>query len=130
MYIDQANYYRKTGDIMKEISKAEFIRRITNGKSLFIGISPAMDDSEINTVRQRRLNAKMYVPRTCIAKSNGHLVFSNDSHLYLADVKPHTFIKCYATEDDVLVVEHKWFDINWQGNIEDIRYKYLYYTMA
>ena len=40
---------------MKEISKAEFVRRITNGKSLFIGISPAMDDGEISAVRQRRL---------------------------------------------------------------------------
>ena len=114
---------------MKEISKAEFVRIITNGKSLFIGISPAMDDSEINAVRRNRLNAKMYVPRTCVAKSNGHLVFDNDSHLYLADVKPHTFIKCYATEDNVLIVEQKWLDIDWQGNVEETRYRYLYYAM-
>lgn len=30
-------------DNIKEISKAEFVRKITSGKSLFIGISPAMD---------------------------------------------------------------------------------------
>lgn len=114
---------------IKEISKAEFIRRITSGKSLFIGISPAMDDSEINAVRQVRLERHKSHARTCKATSNYHLLFDNDSHLRLNDVKPHTFIKCYATDDGILVVEQKWLDFDWNGNLEDTVYKYLYYTM-
>lgn len=114
---------------MKEISKAEFVRRITSSKSLFIGISPAMDDGEISAVRQRRLEKHKSHARTCVAKSNNHLVFDGDSHLELKDVKPHTFIKCYATDDNILVVEQKWLDIDWNGNVDDTRYKYLYYTM-
>lgn len=38
---------------IKEISKAEFVRKITGGKSLFIGVSPTMDNGEINAARQR-----------------------------------------------------------------------------
>ena len=113
---------------IKEISKAEFVRRITSGKSIFIGISPAMEDGEFAAVRQRRVERRSHT-RTCVAKSNNHLVFSNDSHLELKDVKPHTFIKCYATDDNILVVENKWLDIDWNGNVDDTRYKYLYYTM-
>ncbi len=110
---------------MKEISKQEFIRRITKGESLFIGISLTCDNSEIEAVRRNRLTGH-YGKRTCICKSKMHLVFSNDSHLYLANVKPHTFIKCYE-ENEILIVEQKWLDINWEGEVEDTRYKYLYY---
>lgn len=113
---------------MKEISKAEFIRKITNGKSLFIGISPATDDSEINAVRQRRLERHSSHARECKAMSNQHLVFDNNSHLYLADVKPHTFIKCYE-EDGILIVEQKYIS-QFYGFEDEITYKYLYYAMV
>lgn len=114
---------------MKEISKAEFIRRITNGKSLFIGISPALDESEINAVRQRRLERHASHARTCVAKSNQHLVFEGDSHLELQDVKPHTFIKCYATDDGILVVNQKWIS-QCYGFEDEVTYKNLYYAMV
>lgn len=114
---------------IKEISKAEFVRRITNGRSLFIGISPTINDEELNAVRQRRLERHKSHARTCVVKSNNHLIFSGDSHLELADVKPHKFIKCYKTDDNILIVEQKWLDMGWTGNIDDINYKYLYYAM-
>lgn len=114
---------------IKEISKAEFVRKITGGKSLFIGVSPTMDNGEINAARQRRLERHESRARSCIVKSNNHLVFEGGSHLELRDVKPYTFIKCYATDDDILIVEQKWLDMNWNGNVEDTRYKYLYYVM-
>lgn len=112
----------------REISKAEFVRRITSGKSLFLGISSDVDNSVISKVRQSRLEKHKTHSRSCIAKSNYHLVFEGDSHLTLKDVKPHTFIKCYVI-DDILIVEQKWLDIDWTGYVESTRYKYLYYTM-
>lgn len=115
---------------MKEISKAEFVRRITSGKSLFMGISPVMGNSEIGAVRQRRLEQHGAHARSCVVKPNNHLVFDGNSHLYLKDVRPHTFIKCYVTDDNILIVEQKWLDIDWNRNICDIQYKYLYYAMV
>ena len=116
----------------KQISKAEFIRRVTANRTIFIGISPS--GKEIEAVKERLKNHSL-VPRYCIAKANQHLVFGvqpptepfiNDSHLYLADVKPHTFYTCYE-EDDILIVEQKWLDIDWSGKVQDTVYKYLYY---
>ena len=106
-------------DNMKEISKAEFVRRITSGKSLFIGISPAMDDGEISAVRQRRLEKHKSHARTCVAKSNNHLVFDGDSHLELKDVKPHTFIKCYATDDNILVQDTNICTTQWRNSYDN-----------
>lgn len=112
---------------IKEISKAEFVRRITSGESLFVGISKVMRDIEIDAVRQRRINRGKSRTRTCELKSNNHLIFEDSSHLDLKDVKPHTFVKCYATDDNILVVEY--LNIDWDGDIEGTSYEYLYYTM-
>lgn len=113
-----------------EISKAEFIKRITSGKSLFLGMSPDMNDEGINAIRKERLERHKSHTRTCEVKSNYHLIFDGESHLDLKDVKPHTFIKCYVTKDNILVVEQKWIDFDWNGDIYDTKYKYLYYMMT
>lgn len=114
---------------MKEISKAEFIRRITNGKSYFIGISPELDVSEIEAVR-RNLKTSHYNARTCIAKANQHLVFSNDSHLYLAS-KGNVDIRCYATEDNILIVVQTWHEIDCEFcRVSNQMMKCLYYAMV
>ena len=115
---------------MKQISKAEFIRRVTENPTIFVGISPSGD--EIPTVKAR-LQEHSAAPRYAICLSNQHLIFGvekpnpkrgfiNDSHLYLADVKPHTFIKCYA-EDEILMVDTEWHD----SYDDSVSHKYLYY---
>lgn len=115
---------------MKEISKAEFVRRIISGKSLFLGISSVMEtDGGVGKATQRRIEQHESHPRTCTAKSNNHLVFEGGSHLELKDVKPHTFYKCYETDNGILVVKQKWLDIDWNGNVDEVRYKHLYYKM-
>ena len=56
----------------KQISKAEFIRRVTANKTIFIGISPS--GKEIEAVKERLKNHSLS-PRYCVAKANQHLVF-------------------------------------------------------
>ena len=108
---------------MEQISKAEFIRRITNGKSVQIGISPALDEKELNACREN-IRTMHYVERTAKAKGQ-HIVFSNDSHLYL-DNNENLEIKCYA-DDNILVVEQK-FTSRYYGFPDEVTYKYLYYA--
>lgn len=110
---------------MKEISKSEFVRRITNGTSVQIGISPALDDSEIAACK-RNLTEMHYTKRTAKAKGL-HIKFSNDSHLYL-DNNDSTEIKCFE-DDNVLVVNQK-FVSKYYGFPDEVTYKNLYYAMV
>lgn len=110
---------------MKEISKSEFIRRITNGKSVFIGISPVLNDDEIVACK-RNLATMHYTERAAKAKGQ-HITFSNDSHLYL-DNNDTTETKCFE-EDNVLVVNQK-FTSKYYGFPDEVTYKNLYYAMV
>lgn len=110
---------------MKEISKAEFIRRITSGTSVHIGISPALDNNEIDACK-RNLAEMHYTKRTANARGL-HIKFSNDSHLYLND-NDSTEIKCFE-DNNVLVVNQKFVN-KYYGFPDEVTYKNLYYAMV
>lgn len=119
--------------MIKTISKAEFVRKITNGQSLFLGVSNTMEEYKASMVQQKRL-AQCKFPlqmRSCKAKSNNHLVFMSqegESHLYLGNTQ-YVTVTCYATDDNILIVEQKWIDDGWNEESRYVGYKYLYYAM-
>ena len=89
----------------KKITKTEFIKRVTSRPTIFVAL--LSDGKEIEPVKQRIKNrVEEAEPRTCVAKSGQHLVFKNsngESHLCLADVKPHTKIECFDDGEYLLV---------------------------
>lgn len=114
---------------MKKISKQNFIKKITNGESVFIGISPVIEIAECKR-RIAEANKRLAEGRTCKNTSGMRLKFSDESYLSLADnSEADLTIECYE-EDSILVVSQTWICRSWDGEIEETRTKNLHYAMV
>lgn len=110
---------------MERITKREFKDLITSRKSIFVGIAKEITEQNIAIAEGSAYKGNANV-RTAVARSNAHIVFSNDSHLTLTN-NDNTVIKCYR-EGNVVVVENTYTDV-WCG-VTEVTRKCMFYRLC